>query len=655
MNKFLKNLEKYIIFSIIFLAPLAVFSIFPNSFLTIKLSILSFGVVLALFVRMIRILSTDIFEIKTSKLDFAVFLLFVSYLLSTILRTPNKMEALFFPGTTLIILSSILLYFLVNQFGEKDKETTLYTLFGSGVIASLVSIFSFLGVFSKMSNVSEIIKQLNFNTFGSPLIALIFFVSILPLGIYFSLSKKQGVVKALSIISSVIVALGIVVSIKGILPPNSPSLVDYNTSWVISIDTLKQSPLLGVGPGNYLTAFNNFRPISYNQGDFWNVKFVSARSFYLTLLVETGFFGLFALVLIFIGSLKGTKEKLSNILTQKNGWKYLSLLFVLISLLLIPSTISMIMALFVLLALNTETKKISIKLSIPENKSVFAAKIPTILMTIPVIVGIGFFLFNGVKILDAEINYRNALVALSENDGQKTYDLMQQTVTTNRFSDRYRKSFAQINLTLAQGIASKESVSDEDRATITQLIQQAVNEAKAGIALNQTRSDNWELLARVYQTIIAFAEGADGFAISSYNQAIALDPTNPLLRINLGGLYYSLGDHDKAIKTLELAVLTKPDYPNAHYNLAFALRENGEVDKAIEELTLVLSLLDKTSADYELAKTELENLEARKVQITPEESENLNLPEETEQIITPPIELPEDSSPPATTSAEEIN
>ena len=115
----------------------------------------------------------------------------------------------------------------------------------------------------------------------------------------------------------------------------------------------------------------------------------------------------------------------------------------------------------------------------------------------------------------------------------------------------------------------------------------------------------------------------------------------------MGGTFYALGDYDNAIDAFKLAVLAKPDHANAHYNLSFAYREKGEIEKAISEMTIVLSLADRESNDYELVRTELENLEARRPTTETEGTENLIPPQEAEEpIIQPPLELPDDAEPP---------
>ena len=247
---------------------------------------------------------------------------------------------------------------------------------------------------------------------------------------------------------------------------------------------------------------------------------------------------------------------------------------------------------------------------------------------------------------------KKSLDALNKNDGNKTYDLMRKAISQNGRVDRYHVLFSQVNLALANSIAQNPKgengqLSDDQRNSVTQLIQQAISEAKAAVALNPSRSENWALLADTYRSVMAFAKGSDKFAIQSYNQAIALDPINTKLRLSLGGVYYALGDYDSAIDTLKLAVLTKPDFANARYNLAIAYRDKGETEKAINEMTIVLSLLDKDSQDYKLAKKELDNLETKKTTKTETaEGENLTPPQQTEKVVQPPIELPNEAQPP---------
>jgi tetratricopeptide (TPR) repeat protein len=310
---------------------------------------------------------------------------------------------------------------------------------------------------------------------------------------------------------------------------------------------------------------------------------------------------------------------------------------------------------FILLSLATKTRKTVLNLtatpvSTPEATTggKYSSRFPAILISLPFIIAVLAFFFYASRALAAEIKFKKSLDALVANQGTQTYDLMREAINTNPFVDRYHASYSLVNLILANSIAQNENITDQDRDTIAQLIQQAIREAKAVVTLNPQRAGNWELLASTYRAIIPFAEGADQFAVQTYNQSIVLDPINPNLRIALGGLHYALGDYDTAIRVFELATFTKPDHANAHYNLAVAYREKGDIQKSVNEITLVLSLVDRNSDDYELVRTELENLEKRLPAETAEGTETLTPPQPAEEpVIQPPLELPEEAEPPA--------
>ena len=653
MEKTLKILEKYILYITVFLVPLIILPIFPNPFGLPKLIILSFGVGLIILVKAIQTLVKGSLKISIGSFDFPVILIGVAYLVSAILRTPNKMEAFFLPGTTTVILAGVLLYLLINQLKETDKKGLGLVVFFSGVVLSLVSLFAASGILAKIPQLPAYIQNSNFNLLGGTLPTSLFLASLLPLGLGIALSEKEAVKKIFLAVSVGVVALGLAISIFNSLPgkPASPNLTEFATTWAIAIDTLKESPLLGVGPGNYLTAFNRFRPLSYNQTDLWAVRFTSGRDFYLTLLTETGLLGAAGIILLLVAVYRKSRAKLADLL-KLPGLSALLVLLVLLA--LFPATTTLIVLMFILLSLATKTRKTVLNLtatpiSAPEatTNGKYASRFPAILISLPFIIAVLVFFFYASRALAAEVKFKKALDALVANQGTQTYDLMREAINTNPLVDRYHASYSQVNLILANAIAQNEDITDQDRTTIAQLIQQAIREAKAVVTLNPQRAGNWELLASTYRAIIPFAQGADQFAVQTYNQSIVLDPINPNLRIALGGLHYALGDYDTAIRVFELATFAKPDHANAHYNLAIAYREKGDIQKSINEITLVLSLVDRDSDDYELVRTELENLEKRLPAETAEGTETLIPPQPAEEpVIQPPLELPEEAEPP---------
>lgn len=649
----LEKVEKYILYLTVLLLPVAVLPVFPNPFGVAKVTIVSFGVALILLIRAVRVLEEGKLEIPVGKFDLGVFTLALFYLASALLLTPNKMEAFFLPGTATLVIAGALLYFLANSLDKKGKRNLLITLFLSSVLVSLTSLLAYGGILAKIPQLPAFMKDTLFNTLGGHLPTAIFLTAALPFGVGLLIKEKETPTKLFYGVSILILVIGLGISIYTILPgkATTPRLPDFNTSWSVSVDSLKESPLLGVGPGNYLSAFNRFRPLTYNQTDLWNVRFTSARNLFMTTLTEVGILGFAALVLILFALYKYAKSE-KDLFNFKNlrSASVISLLVLILAFVFFSATHVGLIMLFVLLSLTTDTKNINLNLSAQRaESSPIASRLPAILVAVPVIVLLIAFGYFGSRALAAEATFKRSLDALARNDGRLTYDLMRQAISQNPLVDRYHASYAQINLALAQNIAQQEDLTDQDRQTVAQLVQQAIREAKAAVTLNPQRAGNWELLARTYQSIMAFAQGADTFATQSFNQAVALDPVNPNLRIALGGVHYALGNYDEAIRAFELATLTKPDLANAHYNLAAALREKGEIERAINQMTIVLSLVEEGTEDYDIARRELENLEARRTEGELGQGDELSPPLPAEEpVIEPPLELPEDSNPPET-------
>ena len=226
MEKTLKILEKYILYITVFLIPLIILPIFPNPFALPKLVILAFGVGLVILVKAIQTLVKGSLEISIGSFDFPVILIGVAYLVSAILRTPNKMEAFFLPGTTTVILAGVLLYLLINQLKETDKKGLGLVIFLSGMILSFVSLFAASGILAKIPQLPAYMQDPVFNLLGGTLPTSLFLASLLPLGLGITLSEKEVVKKIFLAVSVMIVTLGLAISIFNSLP-GKPTLCHF--------------------------------------------------------------------------------------------------------------------------------------------------------------------------------------------------------------------------------------------------------------------------------------------------------------------------------------------------------------------------------------------------------------------------------------------
>jgi len=641
MSKVLEIIKKYLIYSLIVLYPIFVFSFASTTYVLPKEILLTVVTGLTVIIWIIESVVKNSLSFKVGKFDLPVFLIVAAYVISATLATPNKMEAFFYPGVVTVVAASAILYFVINQLDAKSKEGVSFAIIVSGILLSVICLFAQIGILNKIPFLPSFVKDVAFNPIGGSLPAIIYLAVVLVVTGEFIYRQKDLVFRLFAGVVAVVVILSLAVLIKNVLPGQSqnPKLPDFSTSWQIGLEVVKVSPLWGAGPGNYLTAFNRFRPVTYNSTDLWQMRFTTATDYYLTVLTEVGFIGVIAFaVLIFV---------VYKMVSKKFDVKFLPVIVLLLLFAVLPIAPVVITTLFVLLAAISESEN--------KNTNILAessAKSAVILVCLPIIVGLGLFYFVGTRWVLAEITYTKSLNALSQNDAKSTYGLLVKAINQNTQVDRYHASLAQLDMALAGNLAGKKDITDNDKTTITQLVQQAINEGKATVTLNPGRAGNWEVLGQIYRSVMAFATGADQFAIQTYTQAVALDPTDPNLRISLGGVYYALGQYDNAIDAFKLAVLAKPDLANAHYNLSVAYSAKKDYDNAITEMDTVLTLVPKDSQDYKLAQNALNDLQKQKPATTKTTSgqSQLTAPQGTGTTnIKPPITLPKEATPPAAT------
>lgn len=583
--KILKEIDKYLTLFLIFLYPLFFLPFFSNNFDLPKLLLLVSSILLISTIKIVNVLVSGNFKVKISNLDLLVIGTALTFLLSAIIMSPNKMDAFFSPGTASFIIFASILYFFVNQLEVSGKKIATLILSLSAVIFGIIQLLSFIGII-----------RINFNNFGNPIASFVFLLAILSISTFQIFKEKMLSFKLFFGIISFIIFISTFTSLYLLLDKTKTPLLlpSIKTSWSVSIDSIKQSPLLGVGPSNFLFSYNKFRPLSSNLEKEWSTKFLVARNTPLTIVSEVGLIGLGFFFSLFIFSLYRIKE-----LNQYN----VSILLIFIISFIYPLPASFLPIIFILLALNNKPREVS---------GIFNSKIPLFLVSLPFLGLVIATSFVTYKAFYGEFLFGNTIKLISKNETSKIYESINKTVTVNPYVDRYHQAIAEIDIAIAKNISKKENLTDEEKKTLSELIQQAIKDSKASIALNTSKSSSWENLGNIYLDISPFVKDADNFAIEAFNQAIFLDPINPILRIKLGGIYYSQGKFENASRVFEMAVLAKPDLASSHYNLAIAYKENKQIDKAKEQMNIALSLMNKDSADYEIVKKELEKIELPK-------------------------------------------
>lgn len=614
------NLKSIILSFVLFLFPLLFLPTTYEFFATNKFFLLSFGTLLLLVISSFEFAVTKRFVWLKTPFNKGVVLFLIAVASSIIFRSPNKIQALLDPQFGLVgILALFFIYLYLSRLSSSESSVNHLTLFQySSIILASTTVLLFFQPFRyvMVPQTMGFLKSSTFTPLGSQIDLLIYlgYFFTYDVLVLFGSKKHRGTLpkKVLARISIIFIALIItcvtLVSKQKELHSLSP-LPPSNLSWYAALNTLKNgsTAVFGFGVDNFASVFTRVKEISYNQSELWNISsFNISKTAILHIMTETGLFGLISFLIIF-------STMFTASLRMRSFKKLASLImgaYLLAAFLIAPLSLTLMFLLFTTLGLLVREIDPDAKLN--EFRWHLKRHIPVYIISLSIafaaISGAVYFLGRAYA---AEVFMRRSLDAVVINDLNKLYSNQRSAVILNPYIESYRIIFSQTNLFIAGQLfnqsVTNRNITSENKQAITQSIQAAINEAKAAVALNQEKASNWENLGRVYASVIEAADGADAWAISSYQRAILLDPQNPLYRLALGGVFYNLKQNDEAIRLFGESIILKPGWPNAYYNLAHAHYQKGDTDKAINNMKHALSLLerDKLSDDYKKASADL--------------------------------------------------
>ncbi len=371
--------------------------------------------------------------------------------------------------------------------------------------------------------------------------------------------------------------------------------LDIRSAWVIAAETLKNSPIFGVGLGNFIEAFSRFRPASFNTTPYWMSNFGVSSMGLLNWWTELGTVGLFIVGAMMLLGWKRRKDE---------GFGFLAILSLLI--LFLPPTFVGLFLLFWLLG-STSGEAREAKMVLPIGGQSF--NIMPYIVLVLVLVGSGFGGFKVVKMMMSDYYWKESLLAAAKNDGSKVYNLQIKAIASNPGMADYRAVYAQTNLALAQSIltsAGEKELSNEDKEKASTLIQQAVREGQAAVSLDKNVATYWSNLGSVYKALVGVIDSSLNWSVQSYQQAALLDPVNPSINMDLGSIAYGAGDYASAERYFEDVVKDKGDYANAWYNWAYASKQQNKLQDAVSRLDQALKLIPADGEDYTKGKQELD-------------------------------------------------
>lgn len=406
-------------------------------------------------------------------------------------------------------------------------------------------------------------------------------------------------------------------------------------TWEITTQTLRESPMLGSGPGTFILDYAKHRSPDVNATQFWNIRFDRGSSHFLTSLATTGLLGTLSWLAVALFLLAAAVRKLMK--TNEETWHVLVGMFaawflLVVSKFLYSSTLSLEFAFWIVMALLVIVHRRDF-FSVKFENSPRAAMTLSFVFILSLVLAVSGLFVEGQRYV-AEIHYANAIRAdRAGADADDVLTALTRAANLNQSNDVYVRNLALGLLVKANNEFVKpveldraEEESDEDYNVRLQDAQQqqirdatvltanSVNTAKLATQINGTNIANWAVLASIYQSLMGVTQGADAWAVDSYLEAIELEPSNPSFHTELGKVYVFQADLaaqglqtedeeaktaaqtevdellQKAIDSFNKAIELKADFGAAHYNMALTLDRQGKLTEAIAKMEAVVSL-----------------------------------------------------------------
>ena len=429
-------------------------------------------------------------------------------------------------------------------------------------------------------------------------------------------------------------------------------VLGQGASWLVGLKSATEnvkSGFFGSGIGTFHYGFSKFKPANFNQTLFWQIRFDRSGSHIAEILGTMGFFGLlsylaligmFLLISYFfvtsckskridpllspslpLGRLKGRAAGIvenQESLAKDQKLITLPLLMVFLALLIgqfvfYQNTV-LAFSFWLVLGLSVvnchppaggpvKEKTISFK-DFPELSLVFL-----VLLIVLALAFVAMYFF-AVKFYLADAHYKGYF---ESGEGQK----LEKAVNLNPFQSQYKLVIARdyLNKLITEGQKPAEQI---DENAFSNNIYLAITYAKDGIInrnvikgaveLSPNRVAVWETLGMIYRDIWGIAAGALDWGKNSFEKAISLEPTNPVLHTELGKLYLISGDSDKAKEKFNKAKELKSDYIDVSVQLSLLYESEGNLEEAIRQMEgLVISYPYNIEVIFQLGRLYLNN------------------------------------------------
>lgn len=330
-------------------------------------------------------------------------------------------------------------------------------------------------------------------------------------------------------------------------------------SYQVSAAAWRDNFLFGQGPDTYAYAVSRYRSLEFNNDFFWYLRFMSAGTFAAELMAASGLAGLLAWLSLMAISLYAIKTiKFPEYYPRRLRSFFIALwLFFLALGWFYSLNIILLFFWFAFVSLW-------LAWSGSGEKSYFnfgTAWLPG--MAAVWLLGLAYM----APMLGAEMLFARG------QDSQTIKGAIAWNQNRYQYYTALAKSYQQEALALA---GQKEKA-----AAYAELSNLSLAAARQAMYIAPQSVVPAETLAMIYRDLGQYSDDSALYAIEEFGETIRLEPTNPVLHLELGKLYYRRGAYSEAIKYLGEAARLKDNYYNAELYLAKARVSSGMYDEAM--------------------------------------------------------------------------
>jgi tetratricopeptide (TPR) repeat protein len=405
-------------------------------------------------------------------------------------------------------------------------------------------------------------------------------------------------------IPSVLAVIFIIATVWGMSTLNNVTntiraeYTEFALPWQMTLDiasqSLKVSPLFGVGPNFFSQAFLTYKPPIINTSNLWGIEFNSGVGTIPTSFVTQGLIGglLWILFLIIIGCL------IFRTLRHHSDNPYIR--FILASSSLASAFLWLVLigynpshvVLFVTFVMTGIWLGTAVSLGIFHPYTFHSSAESRAHRILPILgwVFVVLCLAGGivyVKKTVAFIYFASGVKHLTQEGNLMLADDRFITATRIDPSDIYWRARAEAGLTLVAKLAdaaltSPSASSTEIGNSIASTLNQGMAFATQAVTLDPQNYYNYVSVARVSEVAMRFkVPSAYESTIQAYTNAIGLNPYNPSLYLNLARIEASQGKYDKALQAIGGALQLKNNYSEAAFMASQVAAAQGKIADAI--------------------------------------------------------------------------